>query len=72
MSNLHVSSHPCAKAKLSLLRSASTNAKDTRALIHEIATIVACDAFASGLTVQQTGTVSHHPMGTATLSATIG
>jgi uracil phosphoribosyltransferase len=46
------------RAKLSLLRSASTNAKETKALIHEIATIVGCEALAQGLDVQQTGTVS--------------
>lgn len=72
MSNVHVSSHPCAKAKLSLLRSTSTNAKDTRSLIHEIATIVACEALANGLAVQQTGTVSCRSMALATLSAIVG
>lgn len=55
--NIHVSSHPCVRAKLSILRSASTNAKETKALIHEIATIVGCQALAD-LSVEQSGTVS--------------
>ncbi|CAK4030067.1 Hypothetical predicted protein [Lecanosticta acicola] len=63
MANIHVSTHPCAKAKLSQLRSASTNAKETKNLIHEIATIVACEALAQGLTVEQTGTEDHSPLG---------
>ncbi|KXT07066.1 hypothetical protein AC578_2397 [Pseudocercospora eumusae] len=61
-SNVHVSSHPCARSKLSQLRSASTNAKDTQSLIHDIATIVACEAFAHGLRVEQTGT-DQSPLG---------
>lgn len=56
--NVHVSSHPCVKAKLSQLRSASTSAKDTKTLIHEIATMVGCEALAHGLSTAQTGTVS--------------
>lgn len=60
---IHVSTHPCVKAKLSLLRSASTNAKETKALIHEIATIISCEALAKGLAVEQNGTVSsQHPV----------
>lgn len=55
--NVHISSHPCVRAKLSLLRSASTNAKETKALIHEIATIVSCEALAKGLAAEQVGTV---------------
>lgn len=57
MTNIHISSHPCLRAKLSQLRSASTNAKDTRTLIHEITTIVGCEALAHGLKVEETGTV---------------
>lgn len=56
--NVHVSTHPCVRAKLSLLRSTSTNAKETKSLIHEIATIVACEALSTGLAVEQAGKVS--------------
>lgn len=56
-SNVHVSSHPCLRAKLSLLRSKSTNARETKQLVHEIATIVGCEALAHGLQVTETGTV---------------
>lgn len=57
-SNVHVSQHPCLRAKLSQLRSASTNAADTKRLVHEISTMVACEAFATGLSAYQRGTVS--------------
>lgn len=60
-SNVHVSTHPCVRAKLSQLRSSSTNARETKSLVHEIATLVACDALAHGLTVEESGTVSFHP-----------
>ncbi|GAB7328884.1 hypothetical protein MBLNU13_g00755t1 [Cladosporium sp. NU13] len=55
-SNVHVSTHPCLRAKLSLLRSKSTNARETKQLVHEIATIVGCEALAHGLQVTETGT----------------
>lgn len=42
--NVHVSQHPCLLAKLSQLRSKGTAAKDVKALIHEIALIVSCEA----------------------------
>jgi len=51
--NVHVSSHPCLQAKLSQLRSATTNARETKALIHEISLIVACEATAGGLTARK-------------------
>jgi hypothetical protein len=57
-SNVHVSKHPCVLAKLSQLRSRSTNSKETKTLIHEIATIVGCEALAHGLQSVQTGKVS--------------
>jgi uracil phosphoribosyltransferase len=57
-SNVHVSSHPCLKAKLSLLRSQSTHARDTKQLVHEIATIIGCEALAHGLEVTESGSVS--------------
>ncbi|MCJ1298073.1 hypothetical protein MMC08_000862 [Hypocenomyce scalaris] len=37
--NVHVSRHPCLCAKLSQLRSHNTNARETKALVHEIALI---------------------------------
>lgn len=61
MANVNVSNHPCVKTKLSILRSASTNARDTKTLIHEIATIVGVEAFARGLSVQHNGTVCQYP-----------
>ncbi|ORY59046.1 uracil phosphoribosyltransferase [Pseudomassariella vexata] len=48
--NVHVSNHPCLRAKLSLLRSKSTQARDAKALVNQISTIVGCEAFASALT----------------------
>ncbi|KAK5122122.1 hypothetical protein LTR85_004368 [Meristemomyces frigidus] len=54
--NVHVSTHPSVRAKLSQLRSSSTNAKETKALVHDIATMVGCDALAHGLSTVRTGT----------------
>ena len=59
--NVHVSTHPCARAKLSQLRSSATNARDTKTLVHEIATIVGCEAFAHGLEAVQGDAVSLDP-----------
>jgi uracil phosphoribosyltransferase len=56
--SVHISQHPCVQAKLSQLRSASTNARETKALVHEIATMVGCEALAKALTVQAGETVS--------------
>ncbi|KAF3937197.1 hypothetical protein ABW19_dt0204081 [Dactylella cylindrospora] len=55
MSKIHVSSHPCVKAKLSQLRSSSTTSRETRALVHEIATFLAAEALATSLTVTEVG-----------------
>ncbi|CAI7632268.1 unnamed protein product [Penicillium glandicola] len=54
-SNVHVSSHPCLQAKLSLIRSSSTTPRETRGLVHDIANILGVEAF-SGLTLVKTGT----------------
>ncbi|KAJ5178361.1 uncharacterized protein N7500_001060 [Penicillium coprophilum] len=54
-SNVHVSSHPCLQAKLSLIRSSSTTPRETRGLVHDIANILAVEAFA-GLKLVKTGT----------------
>lgn len=55
--NAHVSSHPCLRAKLSQLRSASTSSKDVQALVHDIALMVGYEALASGLKAEESGTV---------------
>jgi len=54
--NVHVSKHPLLRAKLSLLRSSSTSARDTKALINDIATILAVEALAIGLDAEAEGT----------------
>ncbi|KAJ5952706.1 uncharacterized protein N7479_011119 [Penicillium vulpinum] len=54
-SNVHVSSHPCLQAKLSLIRSSSTTPRETRGLVHDIANIIGVEAF-SGLKLVKTGT----------------
>lgn len=53
--NVHASSHPCLRVKLSQLRSASTNARDTKQLVHDIATIVACEALSRNLSTTSAG-----------------
>jgi hypothetical protein len=50
--NVHISRHPCVQAKLSQLRSTKAGARETRALLHEISTIIAVEATAAGLTVK--------------------
>ena len=56
--NVHVSQHPCLRAKLSQLRSKHANARETKALVHEIALIVGCEALGSCLKTISSGTVS--------------
>jgi uracil phosphoribosyltransferase len=56
--NVHVSSHPCLQAKLSQLRDSATNARETKALVHEISLILGCEALASGLTSKEGPSVS--------------
>ena len=56
--NVHVSTHPCLRAKLSQLRSKDANARETKSLIHEMALIVGCEALAECLQIKSTGTVS--------------
>ncbi|KAL8905021.1 MAG: hypothetical protein Q9171_006840 [Xanthocarpia ochracea] len=55
-SNIHISTHPCLRAKLSQLRSRDANARETKALVHEIALIVAVEALASELKSVSSGT----------------
>ncbi|KZL85371.1 uracil phosphoribosyltransferase [Colletotrichum incanum] len=45
--NVHVSQHPCLRAKLSQLRSQSTPAKDVKSLVNDIALMVAYEALAA-------------------------
>lgn len=56
-SNVHISQHPCLRAKLSKLRSKTTNARETKTLVHEIALILGAEALAQ-LETHQAGTVS--------------
>ncbi|KAI1742085.1 uracil phosphoribosyltransferase-domain-containing protein [Xylaria scruposa] len=49
--NVHVSKHPCLLSKLSRLRSKETEAREVKSLVHDIALIIGCEAFASALTV---------------------
>jgi len=53
--NVKISSHPCLRAKLSQLRSHTANARETKALVHEIALILGIEALAT-LDVTPTGT----------------
>ncbi|KIX08212.1 uracil phosphoribosyltransferase [Rhinocladiella mackenziei CBS 650.93] len=52
--NIHVSRHPCLRAKLSQLRSKTTNARETKALIHDIALLLGSEALAE-LEIEVTG-----------------
>ncbi|KAI1755311.1 uracil phosphoribosyltransferase-domain-containing protein [Xylaria castorea] len=49
--NVHLSRHPCLLSKLSRLRSKDTEAREVKSLVHDIALIIGCEAFASALTV---------------------
>ncbi|KAK5060124.1 hypothetical protein LTR84_010008 [Exophiala bonariae] len=53
--NVHISKHPCLRAKLSQLRSKSTNARDTKALVHDISLLLGAEALAN-LEVETVGT----------------
>ncbi|KAL9113116.1 MAG: hypothetical protein Q9227_002728 [Pyrenula ochraceoflavens] len=50
--NVHISRHPCLRAKLSQLRSASRDSRETRTLVHEISLILGSEALALGLQTQ--------------------
>ncbi|PGH01248.1 uracil phosphoribosyltransferase [Polytolypa hystricis UAMH7299] len=54
--NVHISTHPCLRAKLSQLRSASTSSKETNALVHDITLILGCEALAKNVEVSKSGT----------------
>ncbi|KAF2706032.1 uracil phosphoribosyltransferas-like protein [Pleomassaria siparia CBS 279.74] len=68
--NAHISTHPCLQAKLSQLRSASTNSKDVQTLVHEIALMVGYEALASGLTAADDGK-DESPLGYGYTRATV-
>lgn len=59
--NVRISKHPCLRAKLSQLRSKSTNARETKALIHEIALLLGTDAL-SHLPLEEAGKVCPQPL----------
>ncbi|KAI4227813.1 MAG: hypothetical protein L6R36_002107 [Xanthoria steineri] len=69
-SNVHISTHPCLRAKLSQLRSKDANARETKALIHEIALILAVEALASELTPVNSGT-AETPLGAQYTTETV-
>jgi uracil phosphoribosyltransferase len=62
-SNVHISQHPCLKAKISQLRSEQTGARDAKRLIHDISTMLGYEALGSALSTTQQGSVraSVHP-----------
>ncbi|KAF2762586.1 PRTase-like protein [Pseudovirgaria hyperparasitica] len=61
-SNVHVSSHPCVRVKLSKLRSKGTSPRDVPSLVNEIALLVGTEALAEGLQVRDDGT-DQSPLG---------
>ena len=62
--NVHVSTHPCLRAKLSQLRSKAADAKETKTLVHEIALMLGTEAL-STLEIAPYGTVSSFSLGRA-------
>ncbi|KAH8809237.1 putative uracil phosphoribosyltransferase urg2 [Xylogone sp. PMI_703] len=68
--NVHVSTHPCLQAKLSQLRSSTANARETKALVHEISLIVGCEATAAGLSTAK-GPAAKTPIGAEYTTTTI-
>ncbi|RGP80207.1 uracil phosphoribosyltransferase [Fusarium longipes] len=69
-SNVHVSQHPCLRAKLSQLRSKSINPREVKSLIHEISLIVSCEALASSLEATE-GPQDETPLGFQFKSTTV-
>lgn len=58
-SNVHVSQHPCLRAKLSQLRSKNASAKEVKSLVSEISLFIASEAMSSTLKVVDGPKVSH-------------
>ncbi|KAL6915987.1 hypothetical protein ACHAPO_005440 [Fusarium lateritium] len=69
-SNVHVSQHPCLRAKLSQLRSKSISSREVKSLIHEVSLIVSCEAFASSLQATE-GSQDETPLGFQFKSTTV-
>ncbi|KAM6524925.1 hypothetical protein FALCPG4_010500 [Fusarium falciforme] len=69
-SNVHVSQHPCLRAKLSQLRSKSVSPREVKSLIHEISLIVSCEALASSLEATD-GPQDETPLGFQFTSTTV-
>jgi len=53
--NIHVSTHPCLRVKLSQLRSTTTTAKETKALVHDIALLLGVEALGHALQAAPAG-----------------
>ncbi|KAI0993241.1 hypothetical protein K3495_g14943 [Podosphaera aphanis] len=62
-SNVHVSVHPCLRAKLSQLRSKNTQPREARALIHDLALLLGYEATASSLGTVADPQVQITPLG---------
>lgn len=56
--NVHISHHPCVRAKLSQLRSKNADARVAKTLVHEISNILGSEALASALSTTRSGQVS--------------
>ncbi|KAJ4124176.1 hypothetical protein NW768_009530 [Fusarium equiseti] len=69
-SNVHVSQHPCLRAKLSQLRSKSISPREVKSLIHEVSLIVSCEALASSLEATE-GSQDETPLGFQFKSTTV-
>ena len=69
--NVHVSTHPCLRAKISQLRSNAANAREIKSLVHEIALIVGCETLAKSLDITSSGTVSSTCTATPTSSSRV-
>ncbi|KAI5860614.1 uracil phosphoribosyltransferase [Durotheca rogersii] len=69
-SNVHVSKHPCLKAKLSRLRSKGTESREVKSLINEISLILGCEALASTLTPAY-GPLNETPIGFGYTTTTV-
>jgi uracil phosphoribosyltransferase len=60
--NVHVSEHPCIRAKLSQLRSKSSSSKEVKSLVHEISLILSVEALAKFATAAE-GPKDQTPLG---------
>ena len=58
LSNVNVSQHPCLRAKISQLRSISTNAREVKSLIHDITLLLGTEALLTNLSITDGDSVS--------------